>query len=160
MSSTGKRGFTLLELLIVVAIIGLLASFAAFALGNTRKRSRDAKRISDFGQIRKALELAFNQGDGYPDESTPVVLGSPNYKVLCGKGTSVGLHADKSAANCDTNKLYIGLIPPDPLPSGAYTYRGSVSTYCIETTLEVGTDDFAAGTIFADPESFRNGSCP
>jgi len=155
-----QKGFTLLELLIVIAIIGLIATFAAFTLGNSRKRARDTKRVSDLGQIRKAMELGFNQGNGYPLESSPVVLGDASHKVLCGKGNTIALRSDKSSANCDADKIYIGLIPSDPLASSSYLYTGSASTYCIEAVLEVGTKEFKAGAIHADPESYKDGPCP
>ena len=42
-----NRGFTLMELLIVVAIIGLLASMILVGLSSFRTRGRDARRIFD-----------------------------------------------------------------------------------------------------------------
>ncbi len=53
-------GFTLVELLIVIAIIGVLATVAFLALNRTRGKARDAKRISDVRQVQSALELYFN----------------------------------------------------------------------------------------------------
>lgn len=61
-----KKGFTLIEILIVVAIIGILASIALVGLGGTRVKARDAKRIAEVRQIQSALELYFNRCGWYP----------------------------------------------------------------------------------------------
>ncbi|MFH1583470.1 MAG: type II secretion system protein [Candidatus Falkowbacteria bacterium] len=52
-----KHGFTLVEILVVVAIIGLLASFSVVALSQGLKKGRDSKRKSDINQIGKFLGL-------------------------------------------------------------------------------------------------------
>jgi len=48
-------GFTLVELLITIAIIGLLASFVTVSLGGARSKARDTKRRSDLSQIGRLL---------------------------------------------------------------------------------------------------------
>jgi len=65
-----KKGFTLIELLVVIAIIGILSSVVLASLSTARQKSRDAKRISDVGQIQLALELFFDASQTYPS-TTP-----------------------------------------------------------------------------------------
>lgn len=73
-----KKGFTLIELLVVIAIIGVLASVVLASLNTARRKSRDARRVSDIKQIQMALELYFDgDGDGeYPDASASL---APKY---------------------------------------------------------------------------------
>ena len=52
-----KRGFTLIELLVVIAIIGLLSSIVFASLNSARVKARDAKRLAEISEIKKALEL-------------------------------------------------------------------------------------------------------
>lgn len=54
-----KRGFTLLELLIVVAILAILGAVTLFVLNpaETLKKTRDSQRITDLGTIKSALAL-------------------------------------------------------------------------------------------------------
>jgi prepilin-type N-terminal cleavage/methylation domain-containing protein len=52
-----KKGFTLIEVLTVVAIIGLLASIVLVGLGSFRTRGRDTRRIADLRSTQNALEL-------------------------------------------------------------------------------------------------------
>lgn len=55
-----EKGFTLVELLIVVAIIGILAGVVLIAInpGETLRKSRDATRLSDLDSVARALNLA------------------------------------------------------------------------------------------------------
>lgn len=61
-----ESGFTLMEMLVVIAIIGLLASFLLVSLGSSRAKARDTRRISDINEIRKALELYYQACGVYP----------------------------------------------------------------------------------------------
>lgn len=58
-------GFTIIELLVVVGIIGLLASTIIVALGNARLKGRDARRLEDMGQIKSGLDIYYSHGSGY-----------------------------------------------------------------------------------------------
>ena len=64
--SRKQKGFTLIELLVVISIIGLLASVVLVSLNSARKKARLAKRATDLTQIRKALELYYNENNSYP----------------------------------------------------------------------------------------------
>lgn len=59
-----QKGFTLIELMIVVAIIAILAAVAAPKFGQQLSKTRDAKAISIVGNWRSALNM------NYADEQT------------------------------------------------------------------------------------------
>lgn len=71
-----NKGFTLIELLVVIVIIGILATLATVALSSARGKARDARRVSDVKQIMTALEMYYNDAQGYPPVGG-VVPGSP-----------------------------------------------------------------------------------
>ena len=50
-------GFTLVELLIVVAIIGILAAIAVVSYSGVQARARDSKRMDDVAHIGRSLQL-------------------------------------------------------------------------------------------------------
>ncbi len=63
-------GFTLIEMMIVIAIIGILSSVVLIALGPSRDKAKDARIISDMNQIMSTMETLYNPNTGkYPDSS-------------------------------------------------------------------------------------------
>lgn len=71
-----QRGFTLIEVLIVVGIIGLLASVILVGLNSSRAKARDARRLSDLRQVQQGLELYYTKNGSYPSASSWSALSS------------------------------------------------------------------------------------
>ena len=66
-----KKGFTLIELMIVVAIIGILAAIAIPNMAFTKKKAKLASCKSNLDSIGKALDMyADSNNDDYPLETT------------------------------------------------------------------------------------------
>ena len=61
-----SKGFTLVELLIVVSIIGILASMIITNVTSSRSKADDAKRKSDLNQLKTAMQLYYGDNQGYP----------------------------------------------------------------------------------------------
>lgn len=61
-----SKGFTLLELLIVITIIGLLTAVTIGSFQEARAKARDADRMRIVKEIQKALELYYSDQGHYP----------------------------------------------------------------------------------------------
>ena len=116
-----EKGFTLIEILIVITIIGLLASVVLVGLSSFRSRGRDARRIADIRLVQNSLELYYVKSNNYPAVNNWDSLRT----ALIGAG--IGVTA----------------VPNDPLdPSQTYYYGYSDDTqgYVMGATLENEND--------------------
>ena len=119
-----NRGFTIIELLVSLAIIAVLFSIVLVLMDNVRERTRDAKRISDMKEISKALALYADNNTIYPIETTAVTI--------------TGI--DTFSQTLENDDI-ISEVPTDPLfsPAYIYTYQSNSNgsdytlTFCLET---------------------------
>lgn len=114
----GGRGFTLVELMITVAIIGILASIALPAYNDSVRKGRRAQGRTALLEAMQAQERWFTQRNSYleilvPGESTNIKMtsgdgsGTPAYRL-----TAVTCNAATPIASCV--KLVAQPTIPDP----------------------------------------------
>lgn len=104
-----KKAFTLIELLIVIAIIGMLSALLLPNFMGARERARDSQRKSDLKQIQKALEM-YKQ-----DQSLPTYPTSIPTTNTCWTSGGVG-------DPCPAGNIYMNRFPTDPSPGKQYYY--------------------------------------
>ena len=61
-----NKGFTLVELLVVLAIIGLLSGMVVISVRNVKAKSRDAERVSEINSIATVLSLYHTDHNRFP----------------------------------------------------------------------------------------------
>ena len=66
MKHFGRRGFTLVELLVVIIIIGILAAVAIPQFGGSTREAKEATLRADLRSLRGAIDLFYNQHSVYP----------------------------------------------------------------------------------------------
>ena len=62
-----QKGFTLIELMIVIAIIGILAAIAIPQFASYRAKSFNTASVSDIRNIRTDLEAYYAEWQAYPE---------------------------------------------------------------------------------------------
>lgn len=82
-----RRGFTIVELLIVIVVIGILAAISIVAYNGIQTRAADTATKSDIGNAAKQLELAKAETGVYPDDIEGILKSSGtiySYSVVGG----------------------------------------------------------------------------
>lgn len=122
-----KKGFSLIELLIVIAIMAILGSLALSAFSTARKQGRDTTRKGDLAQYKVALEQYYTANNSYPTTGGAVHNSE----------TSVGSVFTTSGPLSS----FMGGNPPRGLsiPNKKYYYASDGTTYYLQADLEVGT---------------------
>jgi prepilin-type N-terminal cleavage/methylation domain-containing protein len=82
-----QTGFTIVELLIVIVVIGILAAITIVAYNGVQARARDSQRVSDLQSIQKALELYKAQHGTYPPSN-------PTTAAICASHTNGYSYSD------------------------------------------------------------------
>jgi len=136
----GKNAFTLVELLVVMAILGILAVVSLANFRTSQMKGRDAQRKSDLRQIANALEAYMSDHGGYPAASSGKIK-------ACGCKSAVQADAcdwdidSGSRELCDENNtVYMSKVPGDPLGSQSYCYYSEGNLYRLYAKLENDKD--------------------
>jgi prepilin-type N-terminal cleavage/methylation domain-containing protein len=110
-----KKGFTLVELLIVIGIIAILSGIVMANFGTAKLKARDARRVSDITQLQIGLESYFQEPGN-------------NHVYPAAISTLAGAQ--------------VPVVPTDPKTGASYSYflNTDNKSYCLGATFENPTD--------------------
>lgn len=111
MNKTKQKGFTLVELMIVITIISILATIGVVSFTRVQKQARDTKRKADMRALGTALQAYYTEKQVYPTVAQGTTILVPDY---------------------------IPVLPVDPQSKVTYTYKNDATnnTYSLCGTLE------------------------
>ncbi len=158
-----KKGFTLIELMIVIAIIGILAAVAIPMYADYTKKARTSEAPGNLKEISK-MQIAFREDPAGGAGSYANLIGSLKWKTNTNQiGTQVGAGGAFPATWDYTNVM------------GQYYYynasdngnsSGNAGAIC--TATNTPTTDFATATVLLDsggtadiqlPDGEKKGMC-
>ena len=114
-----KNGFTLIEILVVIMIIGLIVGGIALNLARAQKKGRDTQRITDMTSVAQALGAYYADKHIYPTGITND--GGANYNNLSGQ----------------LIPSYIQVLPQEVNDDYVYRYACSGTPICSKYVLAV-----------------------
>lgn len=130
-----SNGFTLIEILIVVAIISILASTILVGLGPAREAARDTRRIADLREVQNGLELFFNRCTYYPTSAIPAPS-TPGQPCPPSAPGIVNLSWSDLQNVLIQSNLGIDTVPNDPTIGQDYFYGTDGNKYILGASLE------------------------
>ena len=129
-----KKGFTLIEILVVATLIGLLAVVGVTSYTVVSRQSRDVKRKGDLDQIRTAIELFKSNSpvNSYPDASA-LSLSCSSVSALTDSGGTVYLSKQPHDPKCDSGQRYY--YQPMNASGGSCNSSDTSANPCVDYTI-------------------------
>ena len=135
-----KHGFTIVELLVTIVVIGILAGITIISYNGISQRSRDSRRDSDVSQLKIAIEKYHSENSTYPsvcsnddqDCSVDALKTSlaPYLKSIP--------HDPRNTLNSNTDYRYVRGGIEDPSDPNAVDSYGILITYESKTACKTG----------------------
>ncbi|OGS46566.1 MAG: 16S rRNA (guanine(527)-N(7))-methyltransferase RsmG [Elusimicrobia bacterium RIFOXYD2_FULL_34_15] len=131
-----KRGFTLIELMIVVAIIGLLAAIAIPKFANMIRKSKEGATKGALGNLRSAITLYYSDFEGfqYPQNAAAIMnISGPFQTKYVNSMPTVKLGISGHTDTADMDDFNDGDTSTDLGNWGYITSQGKAFVNCIHT---------------------------
>jgi prepilin-type N-terminal cleavage/methylation domain-containing protein len=116
---TKQKGFTIVELLIVIVVIAILAAISIVAFTGIQQRGRDSERASDVGNISKALTTYTSDGNAWPAAASNAVTALKGYNTVRVPDTTLDKMTGTAASSSSTTTYGYTRCPATGTQTGA-----------------------------------------
>lgn len=118
-SKSKQAGFTLIEVLVVLVILGILMGLIGSNYITSRMRARDSQRKSDLRSVGQALDIYYNDHGHYPPHEQ--VVADNRFRI---RNLTWGESAFYDVENPSKDTIYMQILPSDPsAPTTQYWYQ-------------------------------------
>lgn len=114
-----RKGFTLVELLVVIVVLAVLAAVVLPKFVNSGQRSKEAALKADLKLVRNAVALFKTDTAAYPSSLADLAATSAPANGIDSAGNSKAITAS------DWHGPYLEAVPNDPVSGSAFTYTSS-----------------------------------
>jgi general secretion pathway protein G len=124
-----QQGFTLIEIMVVILILGLLATLVVQSLRGATDKAKRTKAMADIAELKTALDRYYIDNGSYPssEQGLQALVTPPS------QGTQTANYEEGG---------YIRRIPNDPW-NNPYAYQSDGSNYSLKS---LGADGAEGGT--------------
>lgn len=136
MKSRSTAGFSLIEVVMVVAIIGVLVAIFIFSQSEARVKSRNAAVINQMNEYVKSLELYYSDNGLYPQTTVNrrarfCIGDNSNLDGDCMGSLTTDTSDNDSAAN-QALRVYMSALPRFKQPIASYNYSSPAYSGCTD----------------------------
>jgi prepilin-type N-terminal cleavage/methylation domain-containing protein len=102
-----RRGFTLVEIIVVVSVIAVLSTVAYASFGEARKKARDTQRVSNISTLQTALRIMNDEIGSYPVYINGIIIGEGAVLDTTLSSYLSSTISDPSGSGADTTYEYV-----------------------------------------------------
>ena len=104
MMKKGRKGFTLIELVIVVAILGILAAIVIPKFADLVRKSNEGASRGNLGALRSALSIYYGDNEGqYPTDNLASLTVNGKYLTAIPMAKTPNYHPDSATVTTQTS---------------------------------------------------------
>lgn len=148
-----QQGFTIVELLIVIVVIGILAALVITTFTGIQQKARNTERTTDIKALQGQIEAYFAQNGKYPTLSN---MNDSTWRSSNMKG--LDQEALKDPSNTATDGTQYNLVSAPKVAAYSYAVLASDGTACDNTPTGKDCTQYTLTATYEGGGTFTKGN--